>query len=230
MMKKVTKKVVLVLLIISICSLSTINIFASDIVAKNNMGQNKLQYGETIIEDNSIATETESEPILIDEHLYEIINSPLTGTKELREAILKSATYSDGKVKKYEIHNIATFKAALEIKYPEMSELDLGKTILQSLGDSEDFIKTLPDEKIIEANGYLSVVRTESFYKQTADGEKIELSEDEYYTGITSLSTPQTATDNISKSDNSNSLVLSSPTHDQTETLDSYIKLTSTAS
>ena len=231
MVEKVVKKVMPVLLIAAILTSSIINIFASDLVVNNQSKHEDVLYNESIIEDKIIDEELETEEVMLNEELYEIIDDPSTGIDELKEAILKPIKYSDGMSKKYEISNLATYTVALRTKYPEMSELALGKTILLSLGDSEEFLEKLPNEKIIEATGYLSVVKTESFYKQKSNGERIELSEDEYYLEIANVSACQLTNEAVEVIDDVSTGIttLSSPNYDQTETMDSYIKLTSTA-
>ena len=187
--------------------------------------ENYLEVHEDTYENDSIK--------FIDDEVMSILNDPSKGVDELESAILEKESYTEGMAIKYEVDNVDTFKIALEIKYPEMSELELGRTILMSLGDTEEFIATLPDEKVVEALSYSSVMKTESFYRQTVDGERIEISESDYYTAITNLETSEqvSSDETLMVSDESVALVstLSSAAHDNTETLDSYVKLTSTA-
>ena len=140
----------------------------------------------------------------------DIINDPTKGVDELQNVILETDTFTEGMATKREINYINDFKTAIKLKYPEMSDFELGKTILTALGDSEDFIATLPEDKIIEALGYTSAVKTESFFEQNPDDEIIEMNESVFYNEIYGPGIPPTV-------------------YDKPETLDSYVKLTSTA-
>ncbi len=72
---------------------------------------------------------------------------------------------------------------AVKDNNPNISDYQLAKTILLSLGDSEEFIDSLPKEKVLEALDYVSVVETETFLKSTKDGA-VEVSEELFYTTI----------------------------------------------
>lgn len=72
---------------------------------------------------------------------------------------------------------------AVKDNNPNISDYQLSKTILLSLGDSEEFIDSLPREKVLEALNYVSVVETETFLKSTKDGA-VEVSEELFYTTI----------------------------------------------
>ena len=100
---------------------------------------------------------------------------------ELKDEILVENVETNGLKKKQEIYNVDRFKSALKENHPEMSDYELGKTILMSLGDDAEFVYSLPEDKVIEALDYISVVTTESFLKEMPDGELIEISEELFY-------------------------------------------------
>lgn len=105
---------------------------------------------------------------------------------ELKDEILVEKVTTDGLQKKHKINNIDRFKEAIKEKNPEMSDYELGKTILLSLGDDEDFISSLPEEKVLEALEYTSVETAESFLKATPEGDLVEISEELFYSPDTS--------------------------------------------
>lgn len=190
--------------------------------------QNDLQLG-SYTENYESTPEELSKAALVND----IISDSSKSVEDLKNVILEKSVGTEGMSKRIEIDNVGYFSNAVKLKYPEMSDLDLGRTVLLALGDSEEFIATLPEDKIIEALGYSSVVKTESYYKETAEGEKIELSESEYYSEITLIDDAKIASENLLTNNKSFMTItptsLSSPVYDKPEVLDSYIKLTSTA-
>ena len=225
---KNTQKRVISLLIITLLAMSTVTAFAS-----NAEGDNEINKVKSELLTNSDYDERETEiSDIMPQLLQNISDDPAIGVGELKESILKKETHFEGLAIKHEVENVDIFKSALQFLYPEMNELELGKTILISLGDSEEFVATLPEEKIVEAIGYTSVIQTESFFKQTADGTKIEISEKDYYAVVSQIEAERLIDNNeqtIGVDKTSRAIALSSNAYDETETLDSYIKLTSTA-
>ena len=230
MLIRIIRKFTAIILVIMLMVWYTTPAFALDDTSEK-MTTSVISQNNDLLESDAIEYEKIEKAHLEDEQIKDMINDPSKGINDLKEAILTQQSYVEGLTTKLEINNISSFKTALELKYPEMSDIELGETILLTLGDSEEFIATLPDEKIIEAIGYTSVVKTESFFKQTADGEKIEMSEEDYYDAIALLEANEQSEDSATTNESAslNSASISSSAYDETETLDSYIKLTSTA-
>lgn len=231
MLLKILKSSVSVVLVFTMLILATSTVWAADTMHEDNSMndesiQNKLSFDEDVEKLESYTNE-----YIYEVQIKDIIADPEKGVDDLNVAILKKDTYYDGLTTKHEIKNVDTLVSALKLKYPTMNDIDLGKTILRSLGDTEEFISTLPDEKIVEALGYISVVKTESFYKQNADGEKIEISEQDYYEEIARVEAEEQLA--VNSTDNEKNTIKNSTrtssAYDETETKDSYIKLTSTA-
>lgn len=74
------------------------------------------------------------------------------------------------------------FKRAVIKSYPKISQYELGKAVLMALGDSEDVIESLPEDKVKEAIDYTSATRIKVYLTEAQDGELVEISRDEYYT------------------------------------------------
>lgn len=129
----------------------------------------------------AISDESDYTDIIFEPFVQSIIYDASKGVADLQEAILEKKEYTEGLSNKFEIDNVDSFKSAIRLKYPEMTEVELGKTILLALGDEEDFISMLPEEKVVEALEYTSVVRTESYYKEGVNGNRIQMSETEFY-------------------------------------------------
>ena len=233
MMLKKFKTIVSAMLIMTILMTIPYTVMAADETAtedENMINVDTVQNHITSKEDDNETCAINTEESMKRLQINEIINDPLKGVDDLNNAILKTETYNEGLTVKHETSNVEEFKFALKQKYPEMSDLELGKTILLCLGDTEEFISTLPDEKIVEALEYVSVVKTESFFKQNPDGEKIELSEQDYYDEIALVQKREgLAGVTIVNEEQNNNSMRSYAIYDETETKSSYIKLTSTA-
>lgn len=153
--------------------------------------------------------------------ISDIISDSSIGNDKLKDYVLEQNTSQEGLTTKTEIRNIDYYALAVKQRNPNTTDLDLGRTVLLALGDNESFIDNLPDEKVIEATQYTSMVKTESFFMQSTTGEIIELSEDDYNCGIAS----QHETETIF----TNSPLLAPASYNQTETQNSYLKITSIA-
>lgn len=224
MLKKYFKKTLAVLLVISMIALSSISAFALDDGLDNSTITSI--HNEEPVECESI------ESVYTEDALIEsIINDSSKGVSDLEDAILMKKTHTENLTIKHEINNINSFATALKQKYPLMSNKELGKNILLALGDSEEFIATLPEEKIVEAIGYTSVVKSESFFRQTIEGEKIEISENDYLEAIATIVENEGYQESTSLSDGASfdDMSRSTPIYNDPDTKDSYIKLTSTA-
>ncbi len=226
------KKIILLVLVIAIVILTAPIAYARDISSEDGSAtaekaEEDLQLGR-YTETDVIAPEAFAKSVLVDN----IIHDSSKGVEDLKAAILQKKVGTEGLSKKTEIDNVGYFSSAVKRKYPEMSDWDLGKTVLLALGDSEEFIATLPEDKVLEASGYTSVIRTESYFKETAKGGKIELSEEEYYSEIASIENEEKVKENGIVCNNASRTAASqssSPVYDMPEVLDSYIKLTTTA-
>lgn len=221
MLSKTVKKAILYLLVMTFFTMPTITVFASETKPDNE---------KNILESEPITNEYDKREAelsnVLPMPLEEISDNPDIGVDELKRSILKEDSYTDGLAIKHAVRNIDIFKSALQLKYPTMSEIEVGKMILMSLGDSEDFVATLPEEKIIEAIGYISVTQTISFFQQTADGLKMEISEQDYYSAVSQIEGEQHTNDS-KQSDYG--ISVHEGVYDEVETKDSYIKVTSTA-
>lgn len=99
----------------------------------------------------------------------------------LKSKILTKTETVENMQYKEVIENVSVFKKAVLNSYPTISDYELGKEILMALGDSEDFIDSLPTDKVLEAVNYTSAIRTQVYLKETSNGELIEISEKQYY-------------------------------------------------
>ncbi|MCI8304886.1 MAG: hypothetical protein HFF52_09755 [Lawsonibacter sp.] len=114
--------------------------------------------------------------------IYAIGNYPSQQRIEaIKEDILEVTQISEEMRCTEVIQNIDSFREKLQTSFPLMNDYELGKSILMALGDSEDFIATLPREKVIEALDYTSAVCTETFIQELPSGEMIEVSQEEFY-------------------------------------------------
>ena len=224
MLNKIVKRSMAIVMIIVMIALSSVSVFAHEYTNEKSMSSINVQSEELVTGEQDNRKEVDK-PI---EEIADIINDSSKGIGDLKEEIITTKTYVEGLATKHEMKNIDVFKTALVLKYPELSDKELGKIILLTLGDSEEFIATLPDEKIIEAISYTSLVKTESYFKQTVEGEKIEISEQDYHEAIISIETSKLSKDSSLTKDEAINNRSNSNAYDETETLDSYIKLTST--
>ena len=225
MLSNTFKKSIIALLIIALFTTSTITAFAS-----NEKTDTAKDTQNTQITTNLDSTELQPQATeKLDTLIQNVSNDPAVGVLELKNSILQKETSTEGLATKHEIKNINVFKSALQLKYPEMDDLELGKSILLSLGDSEEFINTLPEEKIIEATRYISLEKTESFFKQALDGTRIEICAHDYYNSLSQHNEESSSyTDDRSTRD----INYGEPTdhiYKEIEQKDSYLKLTSTA-
>lgn len=218
-MMKVLKKLLIGIMIFSIMIAPSFSSLANDIYENKDVDKN-IEDVNNIAWSEPYAVETEG--ILQDAKLKEIINDSNQGVNELQEAIIKVSSYEKNNEKKQEIGNIDLFKESVKLKYPEMSDLDLGKSVLRALGDSEEFISSLSEEKIIEALDYTYVIKTQSFIKQTVDGEQIYMSEADFYNELDRFNENRNDFTKVSKS--SNNLI-----YDYTEEKENYIILITNA-
>lgn len=181
----------------------------------------------------TISHESDCTDIIYEPFVQSIIHDASKGIADLQEAILEKKEYTEGLSNKLEIDNVDSFKSAIELKYPEMTDVELGKTILLALGDEEEFISKLPEEKVIEAMQYTSVVRTESYYKETVDGNRIEMSKAEFYADLNDNSAQKNVNTSIGSAESttlSTDAAKASGIHDDEETFeDGYLKIISTA-
>ncbi|MBE6671777.1 MAG: hypothetical protein E7593_06200 [Ruminococcaceae bacterium] len=98
----------------------------------------------------------------------------------LKNSTLEISHSVDGFEYKETITNINLFKDSIKRAYPQIDNYELGKTILLSLGDTEEFIATLPREKVIEAVDYTSAIRTEVYLDESENGELTEVTREQY--------------------------------------------------
>jgi len=75
----------------------------------------------------------------------------------------------------------------VELNIPNLSDYDLGKIILISLGEAEEYVDALPEEKVIEATTYSSMQQIDSYFKRDNDNNSIELSKYEFLNEIFTL-------------------------------------------
>lgn len=95
--------------------------------------------------------------------------------------ILMTNQYTNGMQYIKTVDNIDTLRDMLRVKHPNASDYELGKTILRALGDDEDYIETLPVDKVLDALTYSSLTQTETFFRELENGEWIEISKEQYY-------------------------------------------------
>ena len=100
----------------------------------------------------------------------------------LKEELLEVSQYTHDLKYIEETQNIDQFKNAIQKAYPSISDYELGKLILMSLGDSEEYINSLPIEKVCEAVDYVAATKVESYLHETQNGEFVEISKDLFYT------------------------------------------------
>lgn len=178
---KQMKKTILFVLILALMTPSISPVFASHFSPVNAPADAGLiPSPASSIRDSENQSQT-IEEILSEVSVKEAIADPAQGISDLQNRILKKHAYTFGMATHHEIGHIAAFKTALKLKYPELSDYDLGKNILLALGDREEFIASLPEEKVIEATGYTSAIKTESFFRKSVFGGQAQMSESDFY-------------------------------------------------
>ena len=201
-------------------------------------------FNSTYLDEDNVGTQLESvikyeadrTNFINDALVWSIIQDTSKNVDDLQDAILEKKNYVKGLSTVHEVNYVDFFRAAIKLKYPEMTDFELGKTILLALGDSEEFVETLPEDKVIEALEYTSAVKTESYYKETINGDRIEMSEDAFYTELAennSESEKQVSSDITTSATSDVDGAISGafpPVHDNEEERgNGYLKITSTA-
>lgn len=79
------------------------------------------------------------------------------------------------------VENVDVLRDELKKIHPQISDYELGKSILLALGDSEEFIASLPEEKVVEAVQYTSVVIDEVYLHELSSGEMVPISKERFY-------------------------------------------------
>lgn len=98
----------------------------------------------------------------------------------VKENTLEATEYTDGLTLVQSIKNVDTLITSIKDEYPSISDYQLGKTILMSLGDDKDFVNSLPKDQILEAVEYTEVKRTTVYLREREDGSLIQISKDDY--------------------------------------------------
>ncbi len=110
---------------------------------------------------------------------------------QIREETLEVTNSFDGLKYQKITENIDAFSNELRETYPSMSDYELGKAVLMSLGDSEEFIETLPREKVVEALEYTSAIQEEIYLHESASGELKAISKELFYSTDTATNAAQ---------------------------------------
>lgn len=97
-----------------------------------------------------------------------------------KENTLEATEYTDGLTSVQSIKNVDTLITSIKDEYPSISDYQLGKTVLMSLGDDENFVNSLTKDKILEAVEYTEVKRTTVYLREIEDGSLIQISKDDY--------------------------------------------------
>ncbi len=100
--------------------------------------------------------------------------------ESIKERTLEVVEYTDGLSSVQSIKNVDALVDAVKQENPSISDYQLGKSVLIMLGDDEDFVNSLPTEKVLEALEYTSVERTDVYLRETQNGELVQISKSEY--------------------------------------------------
>lgn len=138
------------------------------------------------------------------QHINNLKNKILTKTETVENMQYKEV-----------IENVSEFKKEVLKSYPTISEYELGKEILLALGDSEDFIDSLPKEKVLEAVDYTSVVRTRVYLKETSDGELVEISKKQYYSPKAETTQNAAVTNSYDRDETFGDIIISSTAYER---------------
>ena len=79
------------------------------------------------------------------------------------------------------IENVDVLRDELKERYPQINDYELGKNVLLALGDSEEFIASLPEEKVVEAIQYTSAVIDKVYLHELPSGEMVQISKERFY-------------------------------------------------
>ena len=100
--------------------------------------------------------------------------------ESVKRDILEVDEYIDGLKSIQSIKNVDMLVESIKDEYPSISDYQLGKTVLIMLGDDEEFVNSLPEDKVLEALDYTEVERTDVYLRETEDGELIQISKSDY--------------------------------------------------
>lgn len=104
--------------------------------------------------------------------------------KSIASDTLSVSISNEGLTQVETIENIDVLKSTIKQISPTISDYQLGKIILISLGDTPDFINSLPMERVIEALTYTSVVRREQYFHITESNQLLQIDKGQFYTPI----------------------------------------------
>jgi len=100
--------------------------------------------------------------------------------ESIKESTLEVVEYTDGLTSVQSIKNVDALVDAVKHENPSISDYQLGRSVLIMLGDDEDFVNSLPTEKVLEALEYTSVERTDVYLRETPNGELVQISKSDY--------------------------------------------------
>lgn len=100
--------------------------------------------------------------------------------ESIKESTLEVVEYTDGLTSVQSIKNVDALVDAVKHENPSISDYQLGRSVLIMLGDDEDFVNSLPTEKVLEALEYTSVERTDVYLRETQNGELVQISKSDY--------------------------------------------------
>lgn len=100
--------------------------------------------------------------------------------ESIKESTLEVVEYTDGLTSVQSIKNVDALVDAVKHENPSINDYQLGKSVLIMLGDVEDFVNSLPTEKVLEALEYTSVERTDVYLRETQNGELVQISKSDY--------------------------------------------------
>lgn len=100
--------------------------------------------------------------------------------ESIKESTLEVVEYTNGLTSVQSIKNVDALVDAVKHENPSISDYQLGRSVLIMLGDDEDFVNSLPTEKVLEALEYTSVERTDVYLRETQNGELVQISKSDY--------------------------------------------------
>lgn len=106
--------------------------------------------------------------------------------------ILEVDECSDGLISVQSIKKVDTLVESVKHECPSISDYQLGKLVLIMLGDDEEFVNSLPEDKVLESLQYTAVERTEVYFRETEDGKLVQISKSDYEANNADITTQAT--------------------------------------
>ncbi|MCL2526780.1 MAG: hypothetical protein FWE42_00070 [Defluviitaleaceae bacterium] len=106
---------------------------------------------------------------------------------DLSSTILTTTSYADEMSYVVEIRGLTDLRDAIIESYPQLSDYELARAILRTLGETDEQIDDMPLELILGALEYTAVIISESYFGVAYDGSKIEMTRDEFHVDVATM-------------------------------------------